>query len=477
MEMALLLKTTLVATMLLHCGLARKHLHVNYQWKTPDYAFPSEAVRQTMISNGSYIPGNPFMLDVDVWHIGSRQEVFVTTPRFEPGTPATLSVLCHKHSRHGDPASPLLEPYPSWAWNRQGDCDAMTSVLRVQFSVPQSSRESSQIPQVSSYGLPLDYCVFCGLLALSHFIYLDIAVLIIVCADLQVDACGRLWTIDSGVVDLMTGAKFICPPQVLVFDLRTSRLLRRYRIPKKDLGGHSLLINIAVDIRPRGNSCKDTFAYIADVTDHGLVVYDASRNMSWRVTSEVFDPSPSATHFTIAGESFDLTDGLFGLALSPIKAGDRTLYLHSLARFRESWVSTSIVRKESLFVDNTSAAAAEIHESSGTRPSQTAATAMNKNAVLFFSLLSNMTLNCWNSHLPYSRDNLVELARDENTLQFVSGMKVVRDRAGKETLWALSCRFQKLMTGSFNTREVNFRIMTAPVADLMRGTSCDVLRS
>ncbi|XP_063230613.1 protein yellow-like [Bacillus rossius redtenbacheri] len=405
----------LLATVLLHCGLASKQLHVKYQWTTPEFLFTNESMKQSMIDSGRYIPGNPFMLDVDSWQRGSTREVFVTTPRFLPGTPATLSLLSRAHAS----ASPLLQPFPSWAMNRQGDCDAMTSVLRV-----------------------------------------------------QVDTCGRLWAIDSGVVDLMTAPQSLCAPQVLVFDLRTSRLLHRYRIPPENLREGSLLINIAVELPHRG-SCRGAVAYLADVTQHGLVVYDVSQSRSWRVSSSFFQPSPPATHFTVAGESFTLQDGLFGLALGPVVRGDRTLYFHSLASYREVWVRTSLLRNQSLFAANTSAAAGLFTQSPGERSSQTAATAMSRRGVLFFSPLANTSLNCWNSRLPYTSSNLVQLVRDDEALQFVSGMKIVRDRSGREVLWALSCRFQRLMTGSFDPAEVNFRVLTAPVADLVRGTSCD----
>ncbi|XP_063230412.1 protein yellow-like [Bacillus rossius redtenbacheri] len=403
----------LLATVLLHCGLASKQLHVKYQWTTPEFLFTNESMKQSMINSGRYIPGNAFMVDVDVWTRGSREKVIVTTPRLRPGTPATLSLL----SRANASASPLLEPYPNWAWNSQGDCNALTSVFRT-----------------------------------------------------QVDSRGRLWLADSGAVDVLASQRQVCRPQVLVFDLRTSRLLHRYQVPREDLRSDSLLVNLAVEERGRG-----AVAYLADVTQHGLVVYDVSQSRSWRVSSSFFQPSPPATHFTVAGESFTLQDGLFGLALGPVLRGDRTLYFHSLASYREVWVRTSLLRNQSLFAANTSAAAGLFTQSPGERSSQTAATAMSRRGVLFFSPLANTSLNCWNSRLPYTSSNLVQLVRDDEALQFVSGMKIVRDRSGREVLWALSCRFQRLMTGSFDPAEVNFRVLTAPVADLVRGSKCRVL--
>jgi hypothetical protein len=54
---------------------------------------------------------------------------------------------------------------------------------------------------------------------------------------------------------------------------------------------------------------------------------------------------------------------------------------------------------------------------------------------------------------------------------------VIRDRSGKEWIWAFTSRFQNVMVGKVNLEEVNYRILRAPVAELVRGTSCSAQRS
>jgi hypothetical protein len=56
-----------------------------------------------------------------------EDQVFVTIPRFKPGVPATLNTVIISEE-----GKPLLSPYPDWGWHREGDCDDMTSVFRVQ---------------------------------------------------------------------------------------------------------------------------------------------------------------------------------------------------------------------------------------------------------------------------------------------------------------------------------------------------------
>lgn len=100
-------------------------------------------------------------------------------------------------------------------------------------------------------------------------------------------------------------------------------------------------MTLAVDIR---GECHDAFVYIADVTGHGLLVYDQRNDHSWRITNKLFYPYPAYGTFNIKGDTFDLMDGILGLALSPMENGDRILYFHSLASRVESLVPTSIIR-------------------------------------------------------------------------------------------------------------------------------------
>lgn len=133
---------------------------------------------------------------------------------------------------------------------------------------------------------------------------------------IQVDECGRLWVIDSGVTNVLHTADRMCPPKLMVFDLYTDTLTMKYVFPKNVLESSSLLVTVAVDNRAR--HCGDSFAYVADVTQFGLIVFDSKSRHSWRVTSNYFYPYPTHGSFNIAGSEFDLMDGIIGLALSPV---------------------------------------------------------------------------------------------------------------------------------------------------------------
>lgn len=66
--------------------------------------------------------------------------------------------------------------------------------------------------------------------------------------------------------------------------------------------------------------------YIADVTGFAVLVFDYRNKRAWRVQNKLFYPTPANGTFTIAGESFDLMDGVFGLSVSP-KNGESIMFV------------------------------------------------------------------------------------------------------------------------------------------------------
>lgn len=113
--------------------------------------------------------------------------------------------------------------------------------------------------------------------------------------------------------------KAICPTKILIFDLATDQLIHKYVVPDDQvLYGEAALVTPIVDV---GKTCLDTYLYVADVDQNGLVIYDLYRDYSWRVNNtrgNAFGPDEDAMNITIAGEWFDLTDGTLGMSLSPL---------------------------------------------------------------------------------------------------------------------------------------------------------------
>lgn len=153
--------------------------------------------------------------------------------------------------------------------------------------------------------------------------------------------CDRLWVLDTGKIE----DRQICRPQLIAFSLKTNKVESQYKFPRDQVKDESLFVTLVVDNRHTGDKCRNTFVYIADVTAYGLLVYDHRNSRSWRVTNNLFYPYPPYGTFHIKGDTFDLMDGILGLALSPLKQdGDKLLYFHALASKTENYVPTSIIR-------------------------------------------------------------------------------------------------------------------------------------
>lgn len=392
-----------------------------YSWKALEFAFPNPQARYDAIREGRFIPGAPLPIDVDFYHKAKYGSVvFISIPRFQNGVPVTLGYVTNDVSAEGNP---LIAPYPNWDVNtvgKHGQCNGIISVWRM-----------------------------------------------------QVDAeCDRLWVVDTGKIE----DQQVCQPQLLSFSLRTNKVLSQYKIPNEQIKTDSLFVTLVVDNRDTGNKCGDTFVYIADVTGYGLLVYDHRNSRSWRISNNLFFPHPPHGTFHIKGDTFDLMDGILGLALSPLKQdGDRLLYFHALASKTENVVPTSIIRNYSLFREHSDSAPRSFRSFALERSSQSAAQAIDRNGVLFFGLLSDLAIGCWNSktHSEYGSYNNDVVVVNPDTLQFPSGMKIISAKNGRQELWVLTSSFQKFMVGTMSSNETNFRIQAGYVNELIRGTKCN----
>lgn len=158
-------------------------------------------------------------------------------------------------------------------------------------------------------------------------------------------------------------------------------------------------------------------------------------------------PYPPYGVFTANNAEFDLMDGILGMALAPMKRGDRTLYYHSLASVRESWVSASVLRNERNFEDGENKVPRQFQTSDEARKSQSIAEAFDRNGtpqplkskqttiklaisvtgILYFGMMDDNSINCWNSDTAYKSSNIHQLEQDDRNLQFSSGLKVTNN--------------------------------------------------
>lgn len=60
----------------------------------------------------------------------------------------------------------------------------------------------------------------------------------------RVDKCDRLWAMDTGLADILGSPKQIAPPALVIFDLNTDQLIRRYVFPPSDVKSDTFFANV-----------------------------------------------------------------------------------------------------------------------------------------------------------------------------------------------------------------------------------------
>uniref|UniRef100_A0A336LVD6 CSON005350 protein n=1 Tax=Culicoides sonorensis TaxID=179676 RepID=A0A336LVD6_CULSO len=390
-----------------------------YEWNILDYAFESPAHREAAIMSGDFVPENNLPLGIDRW----KNLLFITTPRWKLGTPATLSTIDLRNQYK----SPLLVPYPDLSWHSSTtnpDCTKLVNVYRT-----------------------------------------------------FVDECDRLWIIDAGVVETLTNFRQLCPPKIVIFDLKTNAHIFTYMLPADQVKQDSLHSSIVVDV-PNGK-CEEAFAYVTDVWRFGVVVFSFNEGRSWRTTSHLHLPNPLASDFNFQGINFQWTDGTFGISLSPVAdqfTGDRALFFHPMSSFMEFMVNTGVLKNETNWINGPFIGPVSNPQSFqpvGNRglKGQSSTSAISRNGVQFFNLVQRSAVGCWDIRKPYTLNNVALVESDAIKINFPNDIKA--DYEPKQNLWVLSNYLPTFLYSQLDFNQVNFRVLASPVERAFAGTVCD----
>lgn len=113
-----------------------------------------------------------------------------------------------------------------------------------------------------------------------------------------------------------------------------------------------------------------------------------------------------------------------------------------------------------------------IEKTLGHRQTQSGPLAIDRAGNLFFGA-SPTTLACWSPNSSnYSPATIRKLMNSPETLQFVSGIKVIRNLQNIEELWVVTNRLQKFYTGTMDFNQTNFRIQAVRVDQLVNSRGC-----
>ncbi|XP_014207735.1 major royal jelly protein 1-like [Copidosoma floridanum] len=391
--------------------LAAGQLNTVHEWNYIDYLWPNESIKMNAFESGRYIFDRVVPMDVDVDKDG---RIFLSFLGAE-GVPATLGTVSSVVVDSG----PLIQPYPDWSWFDPDNCNTIQNVYRI-----------------------------------------------------AIDECNRLWVLDTGFLE---GKPMKCQAKLLLFDLTNDQHLGTIIIPDKiakNKDGVTLLANPVVETD--GLNCKKTTVYVADTLGNSLVIVDlgSNKNLMWRLDNPAFGPDPNAANFVSGNDTATFMGGVLGLAVSPkiFPNEGRLLYFRSLASWGLSAMSTESL-KQTIYGHSV-----KFETRNDILPSQAIAMAFSSQGTLFFGITGRDAIGCWNRYRLLSRDVLKTIAEDHEQLQYLNGVKVIRPSSTHpaEELWVLSNRFLGYVQGTLNPRNSNFRIMKAPVQDLVNNTVCDM---
>ncbi|KAL3274487.1 hypothetical protein HHI36_015870 [Cryptolaemus montrouzieri] len=359
-------------------------LEVLNQWNLFEFNFPYDNALIT-----AFRPENTVFTGLEI----TDDRIFVSMPRLWSGVPATLATI----PRNMPPgSSPVLQVYPDWSFHSAGrgnvsSCSELVSVYRI-----------------------------------------------------RQDSCNRLWVLDSGIMTSLEDFRVVCPPKIIIFDLKTDRIVRTVVFPRQVLRPNSLLTNLVIDESVQG-SCDSAFAYISDTASPGLVIYNSMQDTAWRLIHPSMYPDPNFSDHTIAGETFTLMDGVVGLAHSPKLA---TLYFQPLATNRIFSIRTAELRKGPPATNEVLPI-----ELVGKKSSQgLGLTVDERDDTLYFSPLTETSLASWNPLT--SRQSLISYNPD--LLQFLAE---IRWNKRDGNIYMISTRFQKFFRRSLSSNEINLRII------------------
>lgn len=254
----------------------------------------------------------------------------------------------------------------------------------------------------------------------------------------------------------------------MVFDLLTDKLLREFHLKESDRKENSFFANIIVDVT--NETCENAYAYLPDLGSYGLIVYSWNENETWRIKHHYFHFDPLNGNFHVGGVNFQWTDGLFGLALSPVdEEGHRTIYFHPLSSLREFSVSTRIVRNKTLATDTSTYYEYKNLGFKGENSQATASFLDEETGVLFFTQINKNGIGCWNTNKTLGPENVGLVAQDDESYIFPNDLKV--DHAGK--LWVLTDKLPVYLYKELKPEVVNYRIFSGKAKEVVKGTVCE----
>lgn len=398
-------------------------LKEKFKWREVEFDWLSQEAKQEAISSGKYVASNNLPLGLERWH----DKLFITVPRWKSGVAASLTFV-----NISDGVSPLLHPYPSWEANQ----------------IP--TRKDSEDQASGSPKLLEDNSTI-----ISTF-------------RVRADECDRLWVMDTGLADILGNPMQHATPSLAIFDLFSDKLIRRHYFPESLMKEDSFFANVIIDA-DRGD-CDNAFAYVPDLGGYQVIVYSFNEDKSWRVKHNFFHFDPLSGDYNIGGVNFQWTDGVFGMAVGKrLRDGTKPIYFHAFSSTKEFMVSNKILKNETYSQSPESYYDYKLMGDRGPNSQSSAEFYDPETGIIFYTQVNKDGIGCWNTAKPLTQDTQGLVDSDSDALVFPNDLKV--DTEGN--LWVLSDRLPMFIFTSLDPAEYNYRILTSPISDIIKGTPCE----
>lgn len=334
--------------------------------------------------------------------------MYASVPRSAPGVPATLVML--KNVTNIRDLNPIFNPFPRQSVNQLRNCDFKPK------SPPKKTQKRRKVPNPKISHLQLDYS-FDERYDLTHQNSLrrssecDTDQRLISTFEPVLDKCGRLWVIDTGVLE-NNGEVIVKNAQLWAFSVEQgpehAKLIRRFDFPKNVVQTGRGLFGLTVDILH--GQCDETFVYIPNLIDGRIVVYDFFKHDAWYFENYSFEGDATESDFTYEeGLAIRFKAGIASIALGPEEKDSpghfRTVYYTAGSSTGEYSISTRVLRDQKKSPDITDADLTLVGYRG--KDSQAMASVFDEdNGVLFFAEVQSGRVRCWNTQKPLRPENI-----------------------------------------------------------------------
>ncbi|XP_077271150.1 L-dopachrome tautomerase yellow-g [Temnothorax americanus] len=179
--------------------------------------WPCQSTKNIYTTSGRYHPRNVIATRIQIY----KNDAIVAMPRYKPGVPFTLGVMSLKPKT----CEPKVTPFPCWAIQEEGNCEALQSVV-----------------------------------------------------DLVLDIQEILWVLDVGIVNTLEQPVRRCPPKVVGIDVKSGKVVKVIDLSNL-VTPESRLQYLTVDYADDGQ----VYVYVTDAASRSIIVYNVTGDRGYKV--------------------------------------------------------------------------------------------------------------------------------------------------------------------------------------------------